>query len=75
MPKDEPFDINEYDYIVSGIAGYCMSDMSKEHLWVIIQHTDTAVEFCWAQEAQEDLNNIVEDYYRLNKIRGYLSDD
>ena len=63
MDEDSFFEPSEFDYIASGIAGYCMSDMNKEQLWVILQHVETAVEFCWAQEAQEDLNNLVEDYY------------
>ncbi len=63
MDEDDFFDIDEYDYIVSGMAGYCMSDMDKEQLWVIIQHADTALEFCLAQEAQERLNNVVNAYY------------
>tara|TARA_R110000822_G_scaffold82684_3_gene195413 strand:+ start:778 stop:987 length:210 start_codon:yes stop_codon:yes gene_type:complete len=63
MNEDDFFDINDYDYMVGGIAGYCMSDMNKDQLWVILNHVDTAPEFCWAQQAQEDLNNLVNDYY------------
>jgi hypothetical protein len=63
MSKDTLFEPSDFDYIISGIAGYCMSDMNKEQLWVILQHVETAVEFCWAQEAQEDLDNLVNEYY------------
>ncbi len=63
MDKDDFFDINDFDYMVGGIAGYCMCDMSKDQLWVILNHVDTASEFCCAQQAQEDLNNLVNDYY------------
>ena len=63
MSKDTLFEPSDFDYVTSGIAGYCMSDMNKEQLWVILQHVETAVEFCWAQEAQEDLDNLVNKYY------------
>jgi len=62
MPQDD-FDLSEYDYIVGALAGFCMSDITKEMLWVILNHSEDSFDLLTAMDAQEDLIICVENYY------------
>lgn len=57
------FGVDEFDYVVGGLAHYCMTDITKGQLWSIIEHTGDGFELQVSIEAQELLNNSVSFYY------------
>jgi hypothetical protein len=60
---DDPFNLTEFDYIAGGLAGFCMSGVTKEQLWGILNMVENAYDLDTAIEAQENLLLCVEKYY------------
>lgn len=61
--SENPFDLSEFDYIAGGLAVFCMSGVTKEQLWGILNMVDNSYDLDTAIEAQENLLLCVEKYY------------
>ena len=72
MDKDEDIydSLTEFDYMMAVMSIYCMTSMTKEEFWTIINHVDDGFEFDAAVEAQENLMNIVD---RHNEMKRYFN--
>lgn len=72
MDKDEDIydSLTEFDYMMAAMSIYCMTSMTKEEFWTIINHVNDGFEFDTAIEAQENLMNIV---CRHNEMKRYFN--
>jgi hypothetical protein len=52
-------DYSEFDYLMTALTIYCMTDMTKEQYWNIINHVGDGFEFDAAVDVQARLIDIV----------------
>jgi len=52
-------EFSEFDYLMTALTIYCMTDMTKEQYWNIINHVGDGFEFDAAVDVQSRLNDIV----------------
>ena len=57
--EDWEEDFSEFDYLMTALTIYCMTDMTKEQYWNIINHVGDGFEFDAAVDIQARLNDIV----------------
>ena len=58
-------ELNDYDYVRSGLALAIIEGFTWEELWVIIDHAETGEEFLCSLEAEDWLRTIVKIHYGL----------
>ena len=57
--EDWEEDFSEFEYLMGALTIYCMTDMTKEQYWNIINHVGDGFEFDAAVDVQSRLNDIV----------------
>jgi hypothetical protein len=69
MEKDEDIygSLTEFDYMMAAMSIYCMTGMTKEEFWTIINHVNDGFEFDAAVEAQENLIAVVDRHYEMKR--------
>ena len=58
-------ELNDYDYVRSGLALAIIEGFTYEELWVVIDHAETAEDFLCSLEAEDWLRTIVKIHYGL----------
>ena len=57
--EDWEEDFSEFEYMMGALTIYCMTDMTKEQYWNIINHVEDGFEFDASVDVQSRLNDIV----------------
>ena len=57
--EDWEEDFSEFEYLMGALTIYCMTDMTKEQYWNIINHVEDGFEFDASVDVQSRLNDIV----------------
>ena len=57
--EDWEDEFSEFDYLMTALTIYCMTDMTKEQYWNIINHVGDGFEFDCAVDIQSKLNDVV----------------
>ena len=69
MDKDEDMyeNLTEFDFMMAAMSIYCMTGMTKDEFWTIINHVNDGFEFDAAVEAQEHLMEIVDRHNEMGR--------
>jgi hypothetical protein len=57
--------LNDYDYLRSGLALAIIEGFTYEELWVILDHAETGDEFLCSMEAEDWLRTVVKIHYGI----------
>jgi|TARA_B100001059_G_C17375328_1_gene351732 hypothetical protein len=72
--ENEFDDFTEFDFLMTALTIYCMTDMTKEQYWTVINHVNDGYEFDTAIDIQAQLNDLVREYNGIRRVIGICND-